>query len=290
MKVFSDRGNFHTSPLAVETEDSTILGIYNILFSSNNFQKDIEEFRRKIRDPYFYQKLFLVLTGVMLDENTAEVIWEEIQKYHKSIVNNLGRNIHISAVVADYMLRVKNYLKNPVVVDVVLMDKIKDVALQDFLTGLYKGNAFSSFVSREVNRSKRHQHNFSLVMLMVNGLENISISGNTSVAIKILVDVATIIKSSKRSEDIPFKFSLSKFGLILPQTDKKGAILFSSRLLSEISNSILNVSGLIFGLTLSIGVQTFPDDGADAETLISNLEKVTYKSKILGVNKIVYEL
>ncbi|MGB9621207.1 MAG: GGDEF domain-containing protein [Brevinematia bacterium] len=290
MKVFSSKGNFHTSPLAIETEDSTILGIYNILSSSKNFQRDIEEFSKKIRDPYFYQKLILVLTGVILEESTAEAIWAEIRKYHKMIVNTLGRDVHISAVVADYMLRVKNYLKNPIVVDVILMDKIKDSLLQDFVTGLYRGSSFFSFVEREINRSKRHGHVFSLLMLIVNGLENISLSGNTSVALKILVDTASIIRSSKRTEDLAFRFSLSKFGLILPQTDKKGAILFANRLLLEITNSILNVSGLIFGLTVSIGIQSFPDDGSDAETLISNTEKATYKSKMLGLNKIVYEL
>lgn len=290
MKIFLGNYHYYISPLFTETDDKTILEIYNVVFNSKDQVKEINNLYKKTRDPKFFQKLLLLLTGLQFEEETARSIWEEIERYHKDITKSLGRNIHISATIADYMLKVKHYLKNPGVFDLVLTEKIKNASLQDFLTGLYKGYFFEDFLRREINRSKRHNHKFSVIMFQVNGMENVSLSGNISVATKILVDIATIIKHSKRSEDISFKFSISKFGIILPHTDKKGAMLFAKRLLTDITNSVLNISGVIFGISLSVGVQTFPDDAQDLQTLVSNVEKACYKAKIMGNNKIVYEL
>ncbi|MCX8029560.1 MAG: GGDEF domain-containing protein [Brevinematales bacterium] len=290
MKVFLSNHNYYKSPLVTETEDRTILELYKAIFSSSDQIKEIHNVRKKVKDNKFFQKLLFLLTGIQFDEELSEALWNEIEKYHKDMVSSIGRNIHISATVVDYMFRVKNYLRNPSVVDLVLTEKIKNSVLQDFITGLYRGSYFEDFVKRELNRSQRHNHFFSIILFQVNGLESISLSGNTNIAIKILVDVSTIVKNSKRAEDIAFKFSVSKFGIILPETNKKGALLFARRLLSEISSSVMSTSGLIFGLFLSMGIQTYPEDGKDVQSIISNVEKALYKSKISGHNRIIYEI
>lgn len=290
MRVFLSNGHYYSYPLITETDDKTMIDLYNAIFSTTDQIRNIYTLYRKSKDPKFFQKLIFLLTGLKFEEDTAKALWEEIERYHKSIISVLGRNIHISATVVDYMFRIKNYLKNPSVFDLVLMDKIKNSTLQDFFTGLYKGSFFEDFVRREINRSKRHNHKFSIVLFVVNGVDSIYLSGNVSVATKIIVEVGSIVKNLKRSEDMGFRFSTNKFGIILPHTDKKGAVLFSRRLMTELSNSILNTSGLIFGISISLGIQSFPDDGSDVQTLISNVEKACYKAKIIGQNKIVYEL
>ncbi|MCS7299531.1 MAG: GGDEF domain-containing protein [Spirochaetia bacterium] len=290
MKVFVSNPNYYTSPLVSETDDKTIMELYKIVFGSKDQIREIHSLRKRTKDHKFFQKLIFLLTGINFEEDIAENIWEEIERYYKDMVSLLGRSIHISAVVVDYMFRVKNYMKNPSVVDLVLTEKIKNSAIQDFVTGLYKGSLFENFIHVELNRSKRHGHDFSILLMQVDGLENVYISGNVSVATKLLVEISIIIRQVKRAEDIPFKLSTGKFGIILPQTDKKGAVLFAKRLLNEINTSILSTSGLIFGLSVSIGIQSFPQDGDTAETILSNSAKALYKSKVSGHNKIVYEI
>lgn len=290
MKVFISNPEYYTSQLFSETDDKTTMELYKAIFGSKDQIKEIHNLRKKIRDHRFFQKLIFLLTGISLEEDAAENIWEEIERYYKDTTSLLGRNIHISAVVVDYMFRIKNYMKNPSVIDLVMTEKIKDVLIQDFITGLYKGALFEKFIQAELNRSKRHNHNFSILLMQVNGLENVYVSGNVSVATKLLVEIGIVIRQTKRAEDMPFKLSIGKFGIILPQTDKKGAVLFAKRLLNEINTSILSTSGLIFGLSVSIGVQSFPQDGDTTNTILSNSEKALYKSKTLGHNKIVYEL
>lgn len=290
MKIFLNGGVYYNSYLVADTSDSTMLQLYNSIFSSSDQIKAIYSLFKKTKDPKFFQKLILLLTGVNFEEDLAKTLWEEIEKYYKDVRYTLGRPIHLSAVVVDYMFRIKNYLKNPSVVDLILTEKVKDLALQDFFTGLYKGLFFEDFVRKEINRSKRHNHNFSVVMFQINKLESISISGNFSIAMKILIDIGNVIRDLKRSEDLGFRLSVGKFAVILPNTDKKGAILFAKRLLSEIENVVLSVSGLVFGISVSLGVQSFPDDGSDTSTLISNVEKACYKSSIMGPNRIVSEL
>jgi diguanylate cyclase (GGDEF)-like protein len=277
-------------PLVTEIEDQTMLKIYDVVFSSKNPIKDINALRNKLKDKRFFEKFFLLLTGIKIEEELAEQLWDEIAKYHNYLTSSLGRPIHITATIAEYFLNVKRYLKNPSVMDLILTEKIKDKIIQDILTGMYKGHLFEKFVTRELNRSKRHGHKFSLLVLQINGLESATISGHTSVALQTVISVASIINSSKRAEDEAFRFSMSKFGMILPHTDKKGALLFANRLLHRINEEVLSISGVVFGLTLSIGIQTYPDDGEDAKTLISNVEKACYKSKLVGPNQIVYQL
>ncbi|MFN4245154.1 MAG: GGDEF domain-containing protein [Brevinematia bacterium] len=290
MKIFLNNDLYYNSYLVTDTDDETILQIYNSIFSSQDQIKAIYSLIKKTKDPKFFQKLIFLLTGINFEEELAKTLWEEIEKYYKEIIHILGRHIHISAVVVDYMFRVKNHLKNPSVVDLILTERVKDLALQDFLTGLYKGILLEDFVTKEINRSKRHNHSFSIVMFQVNRLESLSISGNISVVTKILVDIGNLIRDLKRSEDMGFRLSTGKFAIILPNTDKRGAILFAKRLITEIENVVLAASRLIFGISISLGIQSFPEDGDNTKTLISNVEKTCYKSSIMGPNKIVYEL
>lgn len=290
MKVVIANPHYCNFQSLLEMNDPTISEIYKTLFSSSDQTKEVRKLAKRTRDPKFFQKLIFLLTGIQFEEETSKVIWDEIEKYHKDIVRVLGRNIHITATTVEYMLRVKHYLKNPSVIDLTLAEKTEDLSLQDFLTGLYKGSLFEEFIRREINRSKRHGHTLSILLLQVNGLESMSISGNISVATKVIMDISSIIKYSKRAEDIGFRFSVSKFGIMLPQTDKKGAILFAKRLITEINTAVLSTSGLVFGLSLSVGIQTFPEDGDDAKTLVSRVEKTCYKSKTMGPNRVAYEL
>jgi len=290
MKLPMSKEHFVVYPLVSEVEDQTMLKIYDTVFSSKDPIKDISKLYAKLKDKKFFEKFFLLLTGMKIEEELAEQFWDEIVKYHKNLTSTLGRDIHITATISEYFLNIKRYLHNPSVMDLVLTEKIKDKIIQDIITGMYKGHLFEKFVTRELNRSQRHNHKFSLLMLQINGLESATISGHTSIAFQIIVNTASAINSSKRTEDDAFRFSVSKFGMILPLTDKKGALLFANRLLHKINEEVLNLSGVIFGLTLSMGIQTFPDDGNDPKTLITNVEKACYKSKILGPNQIVYQL
>ncbi len=277
--------------LLPEEVDETVRKIYEITSKSKDSKVigEIESLAKKLKDPNFFQKFFTLMTGLKFNPNTARDIWYELQKHYRHMCQKIGRDIHISTAIADYFLQVKRSLQNPAVIDLIILEESKNRTLQDLLTGFLKGYLFEKFVSKEINRSIRHKHFFSIVMLKLNGLNYSSLTSEMPIVLKIILDVAKTIEKLKRSEDIAFRFSIDKFGLILPHTDKKGSIIFANRLLSSINNEIINTE-LLFGLTLNAGAQTFPEDGEDAKTLISKVEKCLYKSRIEGPNRIVYSL
>src|SRR5947207_1171725 len=65
--------------------------------------------------------------------------------------------------------------------------------------------------------------------------------------------------------------------------DTRAAATVAQKVLDSISEPI-DVDGHELFITTSIGISIFPDDGADAETLLKNADRAMYRAKEAGRN------
>ena len=75
-----------------------------------------------------------------------------------------------------------------------------------------------------------------------------------------------------------------EFTILLPDiADARAAATVAQKVLEAISHPVI-VEGHELFVTTSIGIATFPDDGADAETLLKNADRAMYRAKEAGRN------
>lgn len=156
-------------------------------------------------------------------------------------------------------------------------DYFADLAVRDGLTGLFNRRYFNELINIEVNRLKRSPASLSLLMLDIDNFKNYNDTQGHPAGDELLKGFAKVLKNSVRAQDIVCRYGGEEFIVILPQTDKKGAQIIAERIRVQV--------GLYLTTTVSIGIATLPDDGAEIEQLIEKADNALYQAKKSGKNK-----
>jgi len=102
----------------------------------------------------------------------------------------------------------------------------------------------------------------------------------------VLKEVAGIIKSNLREIDILGRYGGEEFAIALADTDKEGALQVAEHIRRSIESAIFKAYDEVTSSTVSIGISTFPENGADANSLIESSDRALYKAKESGRNRV----
>ncbi len=92
--------------------------------------------------------------------------------------------------------------------------------------------------------------------------------------------VAKILTAGVRSIDIVARYGGDEFTLLLPNTDKEGALIVAERLRKSIEDHAYEKElGVKIKLSASFGVSIFPHHAQDPESLIQKADQAMYKVK-----------
>ncbi len=163
-----------------------------------------------------------------------------------------------------------------------LEEKIAQLSIKDKLTGVFNRTKLDEFLQTELERSERSQSPFAIILVDVDGLENINESYGNPVGDGLLVAFAKILQDNVRVTDMVGRWSGEEFLIILPDTDEKGAITLAEKIRTEIEKTDFNIVGK---LTASFGVSAYRKDLLPA-TLISRAHKAQNWAKEKGKNRV----
>ncbi|MBN1898517.1 MAG: GGDEF domain-containing protein [Spirochaetes bacterium] len=166
-----------------------------------------------------------------------------------------------------------------------LLDQVKKASITDPLTKTYNYRYLMEYLEQEVNRAKRINNKFSIIIVDVDDFKMINdkyghIKGD--VVLKMLTkEVKTVI----RKMDILARYGGDEFLVVAPKADKENASKLAHRILKA-SPDILFEKNKREKLRLSIGLATFPDDGPNLISLFKAADKRLYKAKQCGKNQV----
>jgi diguanylate cyclase (GGDEF)-like protein len=167
-----------------------------------------------------------------------------------------------------------------------LSASVEKLAITDDLTQVYNFRFLKSALRREMKRAGRYRQKLSILMLDVDNLKSYNDRHGHLRGSFLLKQIAGRFMSQVRSFDLVAKYGGDEFTVILPQTDIDGAMVVAERMRLSVEQHDfpLAEAGTI---TVSIGVATFPDDGADAEALVRSADTALYAAKRAGRNRVV---
>ncbi len=165
----------------------------------------------------------------------------------------------------------------------------QELSVRDALTEAFNHRYFQEALSKELTRHERTGHPLTLGMLDIDDFKKINdLFGHPvgDVVLKGLVDEMT---RSVREMDTVARYGGEEFALIFPETASEQALLVSDRLRRRVAASLFSVPGLPhpLGITVSIGLASFPDDALTKKTLVERADQALYQAKRSGKNCLV---
>lgn len=170
------------------------------------------------------------------------------------------------------------------------IEELKELSVTDPLTGIMNRRYLNDRLSEEIARYNRYKQPFSLLMVDVDEFKEFNDTHGHIIGDKVLKDLAAIIVESLRNTDIPARFGGDEFVLILPQTPKADAINIANRIKENVEKTCTphREEFPYKGLTVSIGLTSYPDDASSAAELFEKTDQALYLAKKGGRNRLVY--
>ncbi|MGC8764388.1 MAG: GGDEF domain-containing protein [Brevinematia bacterium] len=160
-------------------------------------------------------------------------------------------------------------------------------AIHDSLTNLYNNHYFFKELEDEIEKSKRYNRVFSLVMFDIDDFKQINDKYGHIAGDKALKHLADCIRKTIRKDvDIAARYGGDEFVIVFPNTSAENAFKVCKRLLSTVSDTPVNFGDLSFFITLSMGISEFPADGEESYFLFNHADEALYYSKRKGKNRI----
>ena len=152
---------------------------------------------------------------------------------------------------------------------------LRDLALTDSLTGLANLRAYEERIEEELLRAQRMGRSLALLLLDVDHLKQMNDTFGHAAGDQLLRAVADVLRSRTRGIDLAARLGGDEFILLLPETDRTGAMVALERLMEGIAEQ------RIHGRTIQIsaGVAVYPDDGRTEDDLRKHADDDLYQAK-----------
>lgn len=168
--------------------------------------------------------------------------------------------------------------------------RLQQLAITDGLTGLFNYRYFKEQLAHEINRASRHTLSLSLIMIDIDYFKFYNDNNGHPAGDKVLKQIAKVILTNVRKIDIAARYGGEEFVVILPETSPDSAKIVTEKIRKLVEEEIIlhgkkQPDG---GLTISLGLASYPNDTDDGEKLISIADQRLYKAKQGGRNMVVY--
>ncbi|WP_447968439.1 diguanylate cyclase domain-containing protein [Nitrospira sp. M1] len=190
------------------------------------------------------------------------------------------------AVEEELQCRVRNLLLIKNLADKVESQEqeLRQLVMTDELTSLFSKPYLLNAGSQRANEAYRHGYALSLVVFGLDHFHLINERYGQSIGDMVLQDVAKILKTFSRNEDIVARTNDDEFALALPHCSESDAREKVDRLRSVVESA--NPSGI--PVTASFGVVSLPSNfPCDFEDMFSAADRAMAQAKVDGRNRAV---
>jgi diguanylate cyclase (GGDEF)-like protein/PAS domain S-box-containing protein len=172
--------------------------------------------------------------------------------------------------------------------------RIARLAYYDALTGLPNRQSFLERVDREIRRAEGDGQRLGVLFMDLDGFKHVNDTMGHSAGDLLLQRTADRLRDGLRPSDVVARgaepdrqIELARLGgdeftaLIVGLGRPQDAMAVAQRVL-QLMRRPFEISGRQVLLTASIGIAVFPDDGADAATLLQHADTAMYLAKEVG--------
>ncbi len=176
--------------------------------------------------------------------------------------------------------------------ELIIRDITEDVKLTvtDTLTSVYNRRFINEFLMKEIERSKRLDREFSVVICDIDDFKEINDTHGHVPGDNVIKLFADAIAEKLRKVDVIGRYGGDEFIIIMPETPNKIAAHVTNRLRQQIADMEVAVADhSSIHVTASFGIASYPQDGTSSEDLLVTADERMYNAKRNGKNSISHQ-
>jgi diguanylate cyclase (GGDEF)-like protein len=159
----------------------------------------------------------------------------------------------------------------------------------DPLTKSMTRHHFFSIAETEFLRFSRYRRPFSVLVLDADQFKTINDTYGHYVGDVVLKSLSLVILEQKRTQDTFGRLGGEEFGLLLPETSLDQARIVADRIQKTWARTPSKVEGNEIYCTVSIGVTEVNEQDPSFEAVLRRADRMMYKAKEAGRNRVVGE-
>ncbi len=160
-----------------------------------------------------------------------------------------------------------------------LYTQTRELSVTDELTGVFNRRHFSQVLQLEWKRANRFKRDLSLLMVDVDYFKHYNDTYGHLKGDEVLRKLGSLLDENLRDVDTIARFGGEEFVVLLPDTDKRGALAVAEKLRHLVQEKVA-------GITVSVGVANYPEDVQEIDDLIDHADIALYDAKDQGRNKV----
>jgi diguanylate cyclase (GGDEF)-like protein len=214
----------------------------------------------------------------------------DLQSTNGTFVNDKQIDTHSLLQDGDY-LRVGNCIYRYLAggnIEAEYHEEIYRLTILDGLTQIHNHRYLREFLDREVVRSQRHTRPLSVVLFDIDRFKNINDTYGHLCGDFILRELADLVKSTVRKEDLFARYGGEEFAVVLVETNLSEATGVAERIREIVANHQFRFESTPINLTVSLGVASTTGDLAMTPAeLLRTADENLYQAKRAGRNRVV---
>jgi two-component system, cell cycle response regulator len=157
----------------------------------------------------------------------------------------------------------------------------------DGLTQVYNKRYFVETLEREIGRAHRYRRDLSLIMFDIDEFKKINDTYGHLAGDHVLKQLAAVIRSRIRREDILSRYGGEEFAIILPEIDNYNAMQFAEKIRNLVEMAAFRFEDADIPVTISIGVASMQQEVHEPSEFIRIVDERLYAAKSAGRNRVV---
>ncbi|MFZ3136368.1 MAG: diguanylate cyclase [Thermodesulfovibrionales bacterium] len=170
--------------------------------------------------------------------------------------------------------------------------ELKRLVITDDLTGLFNQRYFYTQITKEIERSKRHNRHLSMILIDIDLFKDFNDTYGHWEGDFVLKKIGEILLKHVRDIDMPFRYGGEEFTVILPETNHEDAIIVAERIRKAVAQNVFYPFTLdgqpdVVSKTVSIGITEFREQD-DMKSFVKRADNALYQAKKQGRNMLVH--
>jgi diguanylate cyclase (GGDEF)-like protein len=161
-------------------------------------------------------------------------------------------------------------------------DRMEYLATHDGLTGLPNRAMFNHLLNASIRVGRRYERKFALMFVDLDRFKEINDTLGHAAGDALLVEVSRRLRGCLRDSDVVARLGGDEFVIILNDVVESHRVAKVARHVVDAIRKPLLLSGRDCGVTASVGISLFPEDGEDEETLTKHADIAMYTAKQAG--------
>jgi diguanylate cyclase (GGDEF)-like protein len=157
----------------------------------------------------------------------------------------------------------------------------------DGLTQVFNRRYFVETLEREIGRAQRYRRDLSLIMFDIDHFKQVNDTYGHLAGDYVLKQLASVIKTRIRREDVLARYGGEEFGIILPEIDRHNSMQFAEKVRKLVEKAEFRFEDTQIPVTVSVGVATLIGEQEDVTEFIKLADDNLYAAKQAGRNQVV---